>query len=70
MNEPTDAPSNSENWKDRITIPPEYSSYRTRFINLLDALNEVWNVHLGQISTATNRIELSSLEAGSIDAVP
>lgn len=53
----------NEDWRDTIDISPEFATYRTQFINILEEFQERWDGHLRQINTATNRVELPSPEA-------
>lgn len=53
MNERGDTPDTNEDWRVTINTPPEYAAYRSRFINMLEHLQEMWDRNRGQINTAT-----------------
>lgn len=70
IHEHANSSNTNKDWRNTINIPPEYSTCRTRFINKVKEYHEMWDVNLGQINTATHRVDLSSPEAVAIRAVP
>lgn len=48
----------NEEWRNTISISPEYALYRTRFINMLKKFPEMWAGNLGQIITGMRKADL------------
>lgn len=70
VNERANVPNTSEDWTNNFTVSPEYAAYRTRFINILEQIQDKLHGHLGQMNTAFDGVQLSSPEAISVHAVP
>lgn len=70
IGESADTLNTNENWKNIINLRPEFNTYCTKYINILEQFQAAWDGHLQQINTGPHRVELSSPEGRPIHVVP
>lgn len=70
VHERLDAPNIRKYWTNIVNIPPEYASYRTRFTNIVEQFQEMWDGALENIKIVRQTDVLSSPGARLICAVP
>lgn len=69
MSERTDALNTSKSRKYTNKLPPEHNGHRTRFRNMLDQFQEMWDGHLGKMNAVTYKVKYYSPEPKQIHAV-
>lgn len=60
----------AHNWRDKVDLSNNHGQYRQQLIDMLSEFESMWDGHLGRISTAKHRIELSDPNTAPVLSAP